>query len=290
MRKVVRKACIALALGVPIVSTPASVCAQGLEPAAVATVRDSVHHVPLITRSDAWILGGFVAGAAIMGHYDRAIATEIREPGTQANRLASNTAKTFNFLGSPGTLIAGAALYGVGRIGHFDRIADLGLHGTEAIVASAGITYMIKGLAGRQRPSFADVDDADDFSLGGGFTSGSHSSFPSGHATAAFAAATVVTLETRRWSKSSTWYVAPIMFAGASLVGVSRLYSNAHWASDVVMGAGIGTLTGLEVYRYNHMNNSSNRLNRWFLRAVPSVTPSFDGHGAMLAWSFAAPR
>lgn len=274
----------ALALGVP-----APVASQVAAP--VTPVADSVVHRPaLFTRSDPWILAGFLAGAAAMRPLDKSIANEIREPESQSNRLAAHAAKTFNFLGSPGTLIGGVALYGVGRIGHFDKVADIGLHGTEAVILSAGVTYVIKGLAGRQRPSHAGVNDPDDFALGGGFTSGGSSSFPSGHATAAFAAATMVTLEARRWSHSSTWYVAPIMFGGATMVGIARLYSNAHWASDVVMGAGVGTITALKVYRYNHVTTTTNRADRWLLRAVPAVTPAPEGHGVALSWSFAAPR
>lgn len=270
-------------------TAPASVLAQGMPPSVPSP--DSARHRPaLFTRSDPFVLGAFIAGAALMRPLDKRIANEIREPESQTNRLASNAAKTFNFLGSPGTLIGGVALYGVGRLAHFDHVADLGLHGTEAVIASAGVTYVIKGLAGRQRPSHAGVNDPDDFAFGGGFTSGGSSSFPSGHATAAFAAATMVTLEARRWSHKSTWYVAPIMFGGATMVGVARLYSNAHWASDVVMGAGIGTLTALKVYRYNHVTTTGNRANRWLLRAVPAVAPGVDGRGTMLAWSFDTPR
>ena len=79
------------------------------------------------------------------------------------------------------------------------------------------------------------------------------------------------------------------MFGGAAMVGVARLYSNAHWTSDVLMGAGVGTFTAYEVYRYNHITSRHNRLNRWLLSAVPSVSPAVNG-GAMLGWSFAAPR
>jgi len=263
--------------------------AQSPQPNAAAHT-DSAARPKLFTRADPFILGAFIAGAAAISPFDRRIANEIREPEAQDNKTASNAAKAFNFLGDPGTLIAGVALYGVGRIGHFERVADLGLHTTEAIVVSAGVTYVIKGLAGRQRPSYAGVNDPNDFSFGAGFRSGSHSSFPSGHATAAFATATVVTLETHRWWPKSTWYIAPIMFGGASMVGVARLYTNAHWASDVVMGAGIGTLTGLKVFRYNHVTSPGNRANRWLLTAIPTVSPSLDGRGAMLGWSFAAPR
>lgn len=277
-----------LLAGALVAIAPRTVAGQ--ETLAPQAAADSVHRPHLFTHADPFILGGFIAGAVALRPFDRQIANEIREPDAQLNRTASHAAKIFNFLGSPGTLVASVAMYGAGRIGHFDRVADLGLHSTEAIVVSSGITYVIKGLAGRQRPSHAGVNDPDDFAFGGGFAKGSSSSFPSGHATAAFATATVVTLETHRWWPGSTWYIAPIMFGGASMVGVARLYSNAHWASDVIMGAGIGTLTGLKVFRYNHVTSADNRVNRWLLRAVPSVSPSIDGHGATLSWSFAPPR
>lgn len=278
-----------VALVAVFVCAPGTTRAQSVVPVATP-LPDSIHRPALFTRSDPLILGAFIAGAAAMRPFDKQIANEVREPEAQLNKTAGRAAKTFNFLGSPGTLVAGVAMYGVGRLGHFDRVADLGLHSTEAIVLSSGVTYVIKGLAGRERPSHAGVNDPDDFAFGGGFRSGGSSSFPSGHATAAFATATVVTLETHRWWPKSTWYIAPLMFGGASMVGVARLYSNAHWASDVVMGAGIGTLMGLKVFRYNHLTHENNRANRWLLTAIPTVSPSLDGHGATLGWSFAAPR
>jgi hypothetical protein len=47
---------------------------------------------------------------------------------------------------------------------------------------------------------------------------------------------------------------------------------------------------GLKVFRYNHLTTPGNRANRWLLTAIPSVSPSLDGRGATLGWSFAAPR
>lgn len=268
----------------------APVDARAQQKSAAEPAADSTLHPSLFTRSDAWVLGGFVAGAAAISPFDKQIANEIREPEAQSSHAATSAAKAFNFIGSPGVLIASVASYGVGRIAHVGRLADVGLHTTEAIVVSAGITSIIKGLAGRQRPGVAGIDDPDDFKLGGGFGRGGNTSFPSGHATAAFATATVVTLETHRWWPRSTWYVAPVMFGGATLVGVARLYTNAHWASDVVMGAGIGTLTALKVVRYNHVTSPNNRVNRWLLGAVPTVSPNLNNGGVTLGWSFAAPR
>jgi len=279
----------ALVLGAVAALAPCVAHTQSAPPIAT-TAADSVHHrLPLFTRSDLLIIGAFMGGAAAIGPFDSNIAKAIREPSAQNDRTASRAASAFNFIGSKGVVIAGLATYGIGRLGHLERVADLGLHTTEAIFVSAGVTSILKELAGRQRPGVAGINDPDDFKFGGGFGRHASSSFPSGHATAAFATATLVTLETHHWKPSSTWYVAPVMFGGATLVGVARLYSNAHWASDVVMGAGVGTLTALVVYRYNHVTSRHNRVNRWLLTAVPTASPGMHG-GVMLGWSFVAPR
>jgi undecaprenyl-diphosphatase len=61
------------------------------------------------------------------------------------------------------------------------------------------------------------------------------SSFPSGHATAAFCAATLL-------AKGSG--AAPAWFALASLVAATRVYVRLHHASDVVAGAAFGVVLG----------------------------------------------
>jgi membrane-associated phospholipid phosphatase len=55
------------------------------------------------------------------------------------------------------------------------------------------------------------------------------------------------------------------------LTGVSRIYNNQHWASDVLAGAAIGTLTGIKVFRYQH-SHPNNRIDRKLLRAGVSVS------------------
>ena len=153
-------------------------------------------------------------------------------------------------------------------------MADLGLHGTEAIVVGLTATGLIKGLAGRARP-YVDTDNPRDFKPFRGFTSGSdYSSFPSGHTLTGFAVASAVTAETRRWWPHSTWYIAPVMYGGASLIGLSRMYNNKHWASDVMLGAAIGTLAGSKVVQYSH-SHPKNRIDRWLLGA--SITPNSGG-------------
>lgn len=60
-------------------------------------------------------------------------------------------------------------------------------------------------------------------------------SFPSGHTAIAFATATSLTLEYKKW------YVAVPAYLFATGVGYSRLYLGEHYFSDVAAGAIIGT-------------------------------------------------
>ena len=66
------------------------------------------------------------------------------------------------------------------------------------------------------------------------------------------------------------------MYGGATLVGLSRMYNNAHWASDVALGTAIGTFSGIKVVRYSH-GHSNNFVDRWLLgvtvRSAPNGNP-----------------
>ena len=62
------------------------------------------------------------------------------------------------------------------------------------------------------------------------------SSFPSGHSTAAFSAAVLLSEDDALW---------PLYFAVAAIVASSRVYVKMHHASDVVAGATLGVGLGL---------------------------------------------
>jgi membrane-associated phospholipid phosphatase len=206
---------------------------------------------------------------------DKRIAQHLQDSSTQANHFFKHATQGIQYFADPGSIVIGVSLYGIGRLGHWRDVADLGLHGTEAIALSGAVTGIIKGTAGRARPSIAGDSNPHSFSFGRGFTrGGGYGSFPSGHATAAFAAASAVTSESQRWWPQGIWVVAPVMYGGATLVGLSRMYNNAHWASDVVVGAAIGTFSGIKVVRYSH-GHSNNLIDRWLLGVT--ATPTLDG-------------
>lgn len=71
-------------------------------------------------------------------------------------------------------------------------------------------------------------------------------SFPSGHTSAAFAAATVVADHYPQYKK--------ILFTLASLVGFSRIYRDEHWFSDIAAGALIGYYSAKYVSQSDYVN------------------------------------
>ena len=220
---------------------------------------------PLFTWGDAAIAGGFTLATIVLAPADRHLTHQLQVPARQSNRLLHTGADVFRILGNPGGMIAGAGLYLLGTADGQRRTQDLGLHTMEAIVLGGGVSTVVKIVTGRARPRISG-GDASRFQLLRGLKNDDYRSFPSGHTTTAFAFAATVASETQRWWPNSRWIIGPILYGGATLTGVSRIYNNAHWASDVMAGAAVGTIIGLKVVRYQH-SHPDNRLDRKLLRA-----------------------
>ena len=239
----------------------------------------------LFTKKDYMIGGAFVVGTFAMFPFDEQLAKHLTNPGAQANQFFKNASTGVEWIASPGAYVIGGTLYVVGRVGHFERVADLGWHGTEAVFVADVVTYALKGLTGRARPFLAGDTLPNDFKFTKGFGNGDRQSFPSGHATSAFAAAAAVTAETGTWWPKSTWVIGPLMYGGATMVGLSRMYHNKHWASDVVLGAAIGTFSGQKIVQYSHAHPT--RLDKIVLNNL-AVLPDGPGRWA-ITWTGTLP-
>ena len=96
-----------------------------------------------------------------------------------------------------------------------------------SFIAAGLITPSLKFIVGRERPSTTTATFR--FKPFSG-----NYSFPSGHATQAFAVATAVA------ENYPIWWVEGLAYGSATLIGYARIEQNAHYASDVVGGALIG--------------------------------------------------
>jgi membrane-associated phospholipid phosphatase len=147
-----------------------------------------------------------------------------------------------------------AALGTYGWLFKKDKEKTTTLLATQAYITGAGIETVLKYLTSRQRPSYYDaVTGQNSHVFHGPFyhflkkDNSSFVSFPSGHTTVAFAAATVFAMEYREYR------VVPIIaYSAATAIGLSRIVQNQHWISDVMVGAALGFLCGRQVVNNYH--------------------------------------
>lgn len=209
---------------------------------------------------------------------DKKLTDEFRDAGPQRSSFLHEGARAFDFLGNPGTVVLTVGTYAIGRVIGSEHLSDLGLHVGQSLLLTSAETWMAKGLLGRRRP-YLDVSDPDDFALGRGFIGGAWASLPSGHTAAAFAVAASANEEIRHWWPAAPWVVSPLLYGGAAMVGLARVYDARHWSSDVVLGAGLGILTGRKVAEYRHGATAGTKWPRW-----PRIAAT--GRGLSLNWGF----
>lgn len=242
-----------------------TLCVTLARPALSQTPADSARLAkPLFVTSDLYILGMFSVATVAMFPLDKHLASVVRDQRLVTNRDLMRASSAFRFFGGPGPYLIGASLYAVGRAAKVPRAAELALHGTEAVVVGQGVSFALKVILGRARPYTSADTNPRNFAFGRGLKSIDYQAFPSGHSTSAFAVAAAVSSETSGWWPQTRWIFGPILYGGAALVGLSRMYEDKHWASDVVMGAAVGTFAGLKTVRFNH-THEGNRIDRWLL-------------------------
>ena len=147
---------------------------------------------------------------------------------------------TFSNYGIAGMGGASAGLFLLGEVTKDEHKLETGLLSGEAALDGLFVSTAISYATGRERPN---VD-----SFGGKFWQGGDS-FPSNHATAACAIASVISHE----------YPGPftriLAYGTATAITFARVRGQQHFPSDAFAGSGSGWLTGWQVYRTHHDTN-----------------------------------
>lgn len=239
---------------------------------------------PVVTRRDLAWLGAATGISIVMMQADSRIARGVARRSLQENSALRATAEAYALVNEKSLFAAGAVTWAGARIARAPATADVALHTTEAIFLSSAISTVARGALGRSRPFVTGDRDAFDYHYGRGFRELRYRAFPSIHASAAFSTAAALTSEMRHRRMPSARYVGPALYAFAAGPGLARMYHGKHWASDVVMGAALGTFTGITVVRYTH-SRPDNRMDRWLLgRTSAAIAP--DGSGLALSVEF----
>jgi membrane-associated phospholipid phosphatase len=209
-------------------------------------------------RPTAWsiVAIAFTAGTLVAATQDAAWERSIGAAGPQGSPGLRNLTTFGEHWGSQGTFIVSGALWLGGRAFHDPVRARWGARALEAIALSGGAAGVIKELTGRVGP-YADPGHPESWAFGRGFKDGKFQSFPSGPVTFAFAFASAITDQIKHDSPATARWAGPALYGVASVTAFARTYDHAHWLSDVVAGAGLGTLSGLAVSRWHRAHPGS---------------------------------
>ncbi len=135
-----------------------------------------------------------------------------------------------NDLGGPRVAVPATGLFAVSLVTSNTRFQDAAFTSLEALVYAGGVSYAVKYAIGRERPE----DTSSPYRLR---PFSGNTSFPSGHATQAFAVLTPWAL----------YYPHPVTYGLVVVLGggtaFSRIARERHWFTDVVGGAALGVVT-----------------------------------------------
>ena len=235
---------LSLTLGHPVLYAAASPPTQHVEnllsPEYGKLVLDDTWYVlssPTRWNERDWIVAGLGVGSALaVGIWaDKPIKEELQEHSGGAN---DDVAKAFEPFGREYSFAVLGAFELGGIAFHDDKSRAVAHDGLASSIIAGAITLSLQLATGRSRPR--ESDEPDHFS-----PFSNRRSFPSGHTTQAFAVASVI----------AEHYDSPLIKIGsygtASMVGYARMERNGHWASDVLVGALIGTFVGRTVVHFN---------------------------------------
>jgi len=221
----IRKAIIC---GLLFLGTTAPALAQTFSPGDVWTDTKLYFTAPLRWDAEDWLYFGGALGAVAAAHqFDGNVRRHFANPtqpldGKDPNSIRDAAPAAIAVVGT--WVFSELAEAPGGRIEAYSML--------EAAALSSVTAEVFKFAAGRRRPS--ETTRVDDWRASG-------SSFPSLHATAAFAIGTVLA---ESGSDDFRWTRRLLGFGLATGTAYLRLHDNQHWLSDVVAGAAIGTATG----------------------------------------------
>ncbi|MCX5795990.1 MAG: phosphatase PAP2 family protein [Elusimicrobia bacterium] len=163
--------------------------------------------------------------------------------------------------------------------GNKDTAVQLALINAETFAVTEVLNLSISNLLPRSRP------EGDACPSNSKYDPHCVRSFWSGHAANAFAAASLVCAEHGAldlYGGKGDAAACGTALTAASAVGVLRIVSNDHHASDVIVGAAVGAATGYLMPNLLHFKSKRSRHHLGYL--IPSVGPTGGGLTYVKAW------
>lgn len=182
-------------------------------------VEQSVSTTPTLPQ---WAKGTALAGGVILG------SALLDKPVDRFMKKHANASLTraWNNVGKATPIVLAGAAAGAIAFGDA-RLQNMGIISLESVLGAAALSVGVKNIVNRARPR-------DDLGQWSSSPDRSNASFPSNHATVAFAAVTPFAQE----------YDAPWLYGVAAAGSLGRTAGRQHWVSDVAAGGVLGYVVG----------------------------------------------
>ncbi|MFP9116025.1 phosphatase PAP2 family protein [Flavobacterium sp. RHBU_3] len=232
----------------------------------------SIYHSILFTatgparweKKDFITAGAFIGGSALLLMADEDVARYFREQG---ERVPEGWHKAGWYMGKPQyNYTFSLGVFAAGLITKNEKIRRTSVLILSAATTAGVMQTVLKKAVGRARPGMDEGNlSFDPFSKQQGYHS-----FPSGHT---ILSTTVVYAISKEFS--NPWAKAGILSIGL-ITPMSRMWDNAHWLTDVVVGAGLSIICVESADHYLKLNKryEQDRL--------------ADPHHKKISWNFQA--
>ena len=213
------------------------------------------------------LTGGLFAGTGLLMTVDEDLRENMLNlRGSDGNALADfGNSLGRNQIG----LYSGAILWISGSVINIPKVRLMGRHIFQALIYASTINTLLKQGLGRHRPYLNDGAYVFD---GPWQENNDVLSFASGHTVVAFTVASTLAADIE-----NPWVTAGL-YSLATLTGLSRMYVDDHWASDVFLGAGLASGIGYGVANLHESSDNDGEISSFL------ITPTLNGIAVSWQW------
>jgi len=197
---------------------------------------------PLRYKKNDWLVAApVIAGTLVLIKYDEPIFKKFKSYKLQ-HQWVKDASPLFTAFGDGKVAVPiSVLLFSGGVIFKDQKLKQTGTLAMQSMAHAAIISQIIKMAASRQRPYSMNGEDhwalfpAYFNGFKKGYSGPTYNSFPSGHSITIWTLASVIALQYK-----NHWYIPVICYSTATLTSLSRITMEAHWPSDVLVGAALG--------------------------------------------------
>lgn len=230
------------------------------------------------------IIGGIALGALTTGHFYKDFKELNNEPFNWIDKdISFPYSPSLDKVGDVLSLSTIATLPLLLDGWSTESVSTIGVMYLESAMLAFGIKDMLKGAISRPRP-YIFRDDTSDEMLN---ERDGYFSFPSGHTTVAFMTASFSSYVFSKGSSSDDMKLLMGLstFSLATTTAVFRVISGAHYPSDTISGALLGSIAGVAVpymhYKASYSNDNNQSQNSDYAAAFVAIG---TGIGIVSCW------